>query len=170
MMRQLRLVSDEQSLSDEQLETLVNYSERMISLGYSVEQTAEMMRELANAAEWQGRGVESFAPMIEALDKVGQSGEVSMKSIMALSKETPALRDALRAAFGAETAADMEKLKLTNEELVAGIMAGLKTIETSTPSGNEQALAVGGRSKQTIGADSDTNEGSLPERMRSCGP
>lgn len=148
IMRTLRAVAIEQSLTDDQLQLLVAYSERMISLGYSAEETAGMMREIANAAEWAGRGVEDFGGMIMALDKVKQSGEASVKTISKLSEEVPALRDALKSAFGSNVAEDIEKLKLSSEELTAGIVKGLKTIETSRPSTNESLLADRERVKQ----------------------
>jgi hypothetical protein len=89
---------------------------------------------------------------------------------MALTKETPALRSVLKAAFGTDSAKEIEEMGLSAKEMTDGLLRGMKAIETSTPGLDEQALAVEGRKKQFLGADREDNNGSLPDRVPSDRP
>lgn len=162
----LRLISDEQSLSDDQFEQIVDYSIRIQSLGYSAEQAAEFIREMANAAEGMGKGVEDLSGMVMSLDKIDESGKAALKSIMGLTKETPALRKVLEEAFGTSNAAELDKLNLSSEQLFEGIKRGMQRLDTARPSTAENTLAIEGRKKQWQGADSEDNNGTLPERQQ----
>jgi len=167
LLGQLRAIANEQSMSDDQLKSLVAYSERMLSLGMTVQDVAEFMRELGNAAEFSGRGVEDFEGMVSALDKIKEAGADSVKVMFALAQQTPALRDALRAAFPAKTAEDLQALKLTADELIKGIVRGFQTIETARPSFNESSLAnMNGSRKNQLILDGQNmgRPDALPER------
>jgi len=162
---QLRLVSDDMSLSDDQFEKLVEYSVRLQSLGHSAEFAAEFVREMANAGEGMGRGVEDMEASLLALDAVEQRGEASMKTLMALSKQVPAFRKVLEAGFGVSAAEDLEKLKLSAAELTEGILLGMKALATARPGDAEEAVSVELRKKQTLGADAEDNNGQLADRV-----
>ncbi len=169
LLAQLRAIASEQSMSDDQLKTLVAYSERMLSLGMTVQETAEFMRELGNAAEFSGRGVEDFEGMVSALDRIKEAGADSVRVMMALAQQTPSLRDAMRNAFGSKTAEELQALKLTADELIKGIVSGFQTIETARPSFNESSLANmnGSRNRQLIlDAQNMGSPDKLPERQQ----
>ena len=169
LLGQLRSIAAEQAMSDDQLQSLVAYSERMLSLGMTVQEVAEFMRELGNAAESSGRGVEDFEGMVSALDKIKEAGADSVKVMMALAQQTPALRDAMRNAFGSKTAEELQALKLSADELIKGIVRGFQTIETARPSFNESSLANmnGSRNRQLIlDGQNMGRPDKLPERQQ----
>ena len=144
-------IAREQAMTREQTDVLVSMSERLQTMGYSASQAADFLRELANMAEHTGDSIEDTAGVVLALDKMGQSGDVSLKKIMALSQEMPGLRNVLKDAFGTDTAEELEALHLTSEQLFDGILKGMKRVETSLPSNVEKG--VGGTLADWIGAD-----------------
>jgi hypothetical protein len=123
------------------LEPLVEGQARLVSLGYSAENARDMIREIANAAEQAGAGAEVILPVVGALEKIDEKGEASVKALMQFGDTLPILRQILDLQFGVKTAADLEKLSLSGEEVFAGLLAGLKQVETATASDNEKILA-----------------------------
>ncbi len=161
---QLRLISDDMSISDEGFSKMVDYSERIQSLGYSAEFAAKFIREAANAAEYMGKGIEDMDGLIGGLDKIGNKGEASLKSIIALTEAVPAFRTVMKGAFGTSNAKELEEMNLSAKQLTEGILRGMQKLETAKPGTVEEGLAVKERKMQLMGADSEDNNGELPDR------
>lgn len=120
-------VAEEQKL---EFEPLVEAYENMRSLGYSAEQTRDMIREMGNAVEASGKGAEELTGVVGALSKITDKGDVAAKQLMKMGEALPFLRAIFKDQFGSETAADIDKLNLSSKELFEGILRGLKKIET----------------------------------------
>ena len=133
-------VSREQSMTREQTEVLVSMSERLQTLGYKSNQAADFLRELANTAEATGDSIEDTAGVVLALDKIGESGDNSLRKIMALSQEFPGLRRVLKDAFGTDTAKELQDLHLTSQELFDGLLHSMKKVKTSLPDAGEKGI------------------------------
>jgi hypothetical protein len=117
---------------------LVEAQGRLVSLGYSAEQSRDMIKELANAAEFSGAdGNAAITGIVGTLEKVTEKGEASVKMLMSFGTALPVLRDILDMQFGVKTAADLETLNLTSEEVFSGLLTGLKSVQTATASTNE---------------------------------
>lgn len=121
-------VSNEQKL---EFEPLVEAYEHMRALGYSASQTRDFIREMGNAIEASGGDATDLTAVAGALAKIKDKGELSAKALAGMGETMPFLRKIMKEQFGSETAADIEKLGLTAEELFDGLMRGLKRIETS---------------------------------------
>ena len=124
----LASVSEEQKL---EFEPLVEAYERMRALGYSAEQTRDFIREMGNAIEASGGGADQLTQVASALAKIQDKGELSAKALHAMGQSMPFLRTVMKEQFGAETAADIEKIKISSDELFDGLLRGLKRVETS---------------------------------------
>jgi tape measure domain-containing protein len=121
-------VAEEQKL---EFEPLVEAYQRMRALGYSAEQTRDLIREMGNVIEASGADVESLTQVVGALSKISDKGDVAAKSLMRMGEALPALRAIFEEQFGARTAADIDKLSLSSQELFDGIIRGLKGVETA---------------------------------------
>lgn len=121
-------VANEQKL---EFEPLVEAYEHMRALGYSAEQTRDFVREMSNAIETSGGDAADLTAVAGALAKIKDKGELSAKALHGMSEQMPFLRTIMKQQFGSETAADIEKLGLSSEELFDGIMRGLRRIETN---------------------------------------
>jgi len=121
-------VAEEQKL---EFEPLVEAYQRMRALGYSAEQTRDMIREMGNVIEASGADSEALTQVVGALSKITDKGDVAAKSLMQMTEALPALRSIFEEQFGAKTAADIDKLNLSSQELFEGIIRGLKGVETS---------------------------------------
>ncbi len=151
---------------DMPLATLAQASERMLSLGHSVRETETFMTELANAMEHFGGNADMLLDVVSALDKIDQKGKASTKSLIALTESLPALRSVMQDAFGARTAADMEKLNLTSRELMEGMQAGLRGLDNAEPSWFERGLAGSALHKAGVSSDTDRLFGADSEDSR----
>ena len=123
-----------------EFEPLVEAYQRLRSLGYSAQQTRDFIRELGNAVEFAGGSSEDLTGVVSALGKISDKGEVAAKQLMQMGDSLPYLRKIFKDQFGAETAADIDKLNLSAEQLFEGIMRGLKGVENS-PGGVLDALS-----------------------------
>lgn len=161
---QLRLISDEMALSDDQFENIVEYSIRLQAWGQSADEAAEFIRELANTAEGMGTGVEKFEQFISALDKMDQEGKASLGTIAEMTKAMPKLRKVLEEGFGTSVPKDLEAMKLTSKEMIDGVLRGMKALETAQPSAVDKTVAEWDRGKLNLGGDAEDNNGELAER------
>lgn len=146
-LQKLLTIANEQSLSDDQFQKIVEYSERLQSTGTSAEEALVTVRELANAAEAIGKGVEELDAMVSAMDKMDQSGEATLKTIIALTKQTPALRVVLQNAFGTTSAAEIEKMKLSTDELIGALRRGMQMMPTARPDNTEALMSMTERTR-----------------------
>lgn len=121
-------VSEEQKL---EFEPLVEAYHRMRALGYSAEQTRDFIREMGNAIETTGGDAGNLTEVVASLSKIKDKGELTAKALHAMGDSLPFLRKIFKEQFGAETAADIEKLNLTQQELFDGILRGLRQVETN---------------------------------------
>ena len=155
----LRRVSRDQAMD---FPSLVSAQKRLVSLGYSAEEARTMIRELANAAELSGEGVEIIDGIVGSLTNVSERGDASLKALLKLGDAMPSLRKLIGEEFGAKTAADLEKLDLTSRELFDGLSRGLQKLETAKASASESALDQD--TSLVMGADETAAD--LPERKR----
>jgi tape measure domain-containing protein len=86
---------------------------------------------MGNAIETSGGDAADLTAVAAALAKIQDKGELSAKALHAMGESMPFLRTIFKDIFGAETAADIEKLGLSSEELFEGIMRGLKRVQTN---------------------------------------
>lgn len=121
-------VSEEQKL---EFEPLVEAYHRMRALGYSAEQTRDFIREMGNAIETTGGDAGNLTEVVASLSKIKDKGELTAKALHAMGDSLPFLRKIFKEQFGSETAADIERLNLTQQELFDGIMRGLRQVETN---------------------------------------
>jgi tape measure domain-containing protein len=121
-------VANEQKL---EFEPLVAAYEHMRALGYSAEQTTQFIREMGNAIEASSGSADDLTAAVGALSKIGDKGNISAMALHSMAEEMPFLRKIFKDVFGAETAADIKKLDLTQQELYDGIVRGLKRVETA---------------------------------------
>ena len=156
----LTAVSNSQAMA---LEPLVEAQSRLVSLGYSAEQARDMIREIANAAEQAGSGAEVIAPIVGTIEKIGEKGDASVKQLMAFGEVLPVLRQILDLQFGVKTAADLDKLDLSSQQVFDGLLAGLKQVETATASANEKTLASAEFAKTKTNPSAETSA-DLPDR------
>ena len=156
----LRRVARDQAM---EFEPLVTAQKRLVSLGYSAEESRDMIRELANAAEFSGEGVEAVDAIVGSLTNVSEKGEASLKALMRLGDAMPALRKLIGEEFGARSAKELEGLDLTSRELFDGLSRGLKKLQTAKASASESALDQ--NTDLILGADEEA--ANLPERKQS---
>lgn len=121
-------VSEEQKL---EFEPLVEAYHRMRALGYSAEQTRDFIREMGNAIETTGGDAGNLTEVVASLSKIKDKGELTAKALHAMGDSLPFLRKIFKEQFGSETAADIERLNLTQQELFDGIMRGLRQVATN---------------------------------------
>ncbi len=167
-LQKLLAISEEMALTDQQFESLVDYSVKLQRMGQSADEAANTVRDIANAAEWAGKSIEQMAGTVEAMDKMNQNAEATRKTIIQLSKDVPELDKALNAAFGVSKAADIENLNLSAEDMIAGLRRGLASLPTAQPGSAERLESKYGRTKQgqyntTTG---EAFKDSLPERRQ----
>lgn len=124
----LAAVSRDQAL---EFEPLVEAYEHMRALGYSAEQTRDFIREMGNAIETAGGDAADLTAVAGALAKMQDNGELTAKALHSMGESMPFLRTIMKQQFGAETAADIESLGLSMQELFDGIMRGLHRVETN---------------------------------------
>lgn len=124
----LAAVSRDQAL---EFEPLVEAYQRMRALGYTAGQTRDFIREMGNAIETSGGDAGDLTAVVAALGKIKDKGELSAKALHSMGASMPFLRTIMKEQFGSETAADIEKLGLTTDELFDGILRGLRRIETN---------------------------------------
>jgi tape measure domain-containing protein len=120
-----------------EFEPLVEAYEHMRALGYSAQQTRDFVTEMANALQAAGGDASDLTAVVGALSKIKDKGELSAKALHAMGETMPFLRTIMKEQFGSETAADIEKLGLSSEELFEGIMRGLKQVENQEGSNKE---------------------------------
>jgi hypothetical protein len=121
-------VAGEQKL---EFEPLVEAYQRMRALGYSAEQTRDLIREMSNVIEASGADAGALTEVVGVLSKVTDKGDVAAKSLMRMGEALPALRSIFKEQFGSETADDIDKLNLSTQELFDGLIRGLKGVETA---------------------------------------
>ncbi len=122
-------LAEEQKL---EFEPLVSAYEHMRALGYSAQQTRDFIREMGNAIETAGGDAADLTAVTAALARIQDTGEMSAKALHSMGQSMPFLRKIMKEQFGADTAAEIQGLQLTMEELFEGILRGLREVETNS--------------------------------------
>lgn len=156
----LRTVGNEQAMP---LGPLVEAQARLVSLGFSAAEARDMVRELANAAEFSGLDDSAVSSVVGTLEKINEKGDASVKQLMAFGDAMPVLRNIMDLQFGAKTAADLEKLDLTGRQVFDNLLTGLKQVQTAQASTAEKVQNGESWLKNLTGADEAAAD--LPARV-----
>lgn len=160
-----------------EFEPLVEAYEHMRSLGYTTQQTTDFLTEMANAVQAAGGTSSDVAAIADVMNDIKDKSAVGGAELEKLGKGFAFLRTVLKDQFGSESAADIDKLGLSMNELFDGIMRGLKRIPNAESTYSETidpayAASMGrleaARRFQSFG-DAGKNIPDLPERTPAPG-
>lgn len=100
--------------------------------GFSAATSERALKAFGNALATVGRGKSDLDGVITALQQIESKGKVSAEEINQLQERLPGIRKAMVAAFGTADTEQLQRMKLSSEEFVEGIIAEFEKLPPVT--------------------------------------
>ena len=104
------------------LESAVKGTVKLGEMGMTASESQEALENVANMVASFGGAAPELDAVLSALTKIGLRGHVTAKAFVGLSEALPSIKADMKAAFGVETADQLEKLHLTSEKFIKGLL------------------------------------------------
>lgn len=110
------------------LEQVVRASVSLQAVGNSADKARDIITEFGNALALAGKGREEVDGVVLALTQISAKGKVSAEEINQLAERLPQIRTLMKNAFGTASTEDIQKLGVTADQFINGILVQLKEL------------------------------------------
>lgn len=113
---------------------------KLLAGGFDFTLAERSMLAFGNALAAAGRGKEDLDGVIMALTQIAAKGAVSAEEINQIAERVPQIREAMKGAFGTANTEQIQKMGITAEQFIIGIIAQLEKLPKAT-SGMKNTLS-----------------------------
>lgn len=110
------------------LEQVVRGSVSLQAVGRSAESARDILVEFGNGLALAGKGRAELDGVVLALTQITAKGKVSAEEINQLAERLPQIRTLMKNAFGTASTEEIQKLGITSEKFIDGILKQLKEL------------------------------------------
>ncbi len=113
---------------------------KLLAGGFDFTLAERSLLSFGNALASAGKGKEDLDGVILALTQIASKGAVSAEEINQIAERVPQIREAMKAAFGTANTEQIQKMGVTAQQFILGIVAELEKLPSAT-SGMKNTLS-----------------------------
>lgn len=110
------------------LEQVVRASVSLQAVGQSADSAREIITQFGNALALAGKGREEVDGVVLALTQISAKGKVTAEEINQIAERLPQIRTLMKNAFGTASTEDIQKLGITAEQFISGVVKQLQDL------------------------------------------
>ncbi|GIV35460.1 MAG: hypothetical protein KatS3mg031_2995 [Chitinophagales bacterium] len=118
-------------------------SVRLQAVGLDAELARQALSQFGNALALAGGSSEALDGVTLALTQIAAKGKVMAQEINQLAERVPQIRQAMKGAFGTADTEELQKMHLTTEQFVRGVIAELSKLPRATGGINNSLTNLG---------------------------
>lgn len=115
-------------------EQAVRGSVQLQAVDFSAEKARRTVVAFSNALATAGKGKQELDGVVLALTQISAKGKVSAEEINQIAERLPQIRTAMKAAFGTADTEVLQKMKISSEQFIEGIVKELEKIPPASNS------------------------------------
>lgn len=148
--KELALLRKEAEKPGLDFEQAVKGSLRLQNVDFTAERARKTLSAFGNAVALAGGTATELDGVTLALTQIQSKGKVSAEEINQLAERVPQIRKAMQGAFGTADTEQLQKMKISTEKFIDGVVAELEKLPTATSGINNEIINTGVEFKMAL--------------------